>query len=188
MSYYPPSLIPAAPGLVLRESHAAAASATLDFTTFYSALYDDYLIEVVNLIPANDAVQIYLRMSVNGGATYDAGANYSWNDWRYVAAGQAAGGGVTQNQILILGSGGVDTLSNNAVWSLSASYRLVNPGSAVLHKQVFGQTRYLNAALGREGAQVDGTYEIATAVNAFRILASAGNLASGTVRVYGLAK
>jgi hypothetical protein len=33
-----------------------------------------------------------------------------------------------------------------------------------------------------------GAYLNTTAVNAFRVLAGSGNLASGTVRVYGIAK
>jgi hypothetical protein len=35
---------------------------------------------------------------------------------------------------------------------------------------------------------VNGAYESLVAVNAFRILASSGNLASGIVRVYGIEK
>ena len=40
--------------LVLLESHTASASATLDFTSFVNAAYDNYMIEIVGLVRKND--------------------------------------------------------------------------------------------------------------------------------------
>ncbi len=48
------------------------------------------------------------------------------------------------------------------------------------------QTSFFNTASHIEGAMTGGWYQITAAVNAFQILASSGNLASGTVRIYGI--
>jgi hypothetical protein len=48
-----------------------------------------------------------------------------------------------------------------------------------------GHTGVSNDILGRI---IAGRYEVTTAVNAMRVLFSTGNITSGTVRIYGIAK
>src|ERR1035437_3292300 len=75
----------AAAGLVLLESHTASSSVSLDFTTrnasgqsgaTFQSDFDEYEIHFVNLVPATNNVEFRIRMSTNGGSTFDAGANY----------------------------------------------------------------------------------------------------------------
>ena len=171
--------------LVLLEQHTASASATLDFTTCISATYDDYLIEFVNVIPATNSVVLYLRMSTDGGSSYDSGANYSYVDWRWVPTGSAAGGGSGQSAIQLVNP--TDPLSNSTSWGLNGSLKLYNPGGSAF-KRTVAEFGYYQAAGNPEGISTRGAYESATAVNAFRFLMSSGNIASGTIRVYGIAK
>src|SRR5947207_2075820 len=66
--------------LVFLEAHTASASASLDFTTFISSTYDDYLIEGVGIIPATDAVIFRAQVGTGGGPTYDTANNYYSTD------------------------------------------------------------------------------------------------------------
>lgn len=171
-------------GLVLLEQHTAAASATLDFTTAITGTYDEYLIEFVNVIPATNAVSLWMRMSTNGGSTYDAGANYSFlaagtNRFGVASTGVDSGG----NQILLAKS----AVDNGATAGVNGSLRLFSPGSTALHKNITGQLNIITAGI-IESQQTSGWYRITTAVNAFRFLFSAGNITSGTIRVYGVEK
>src|ERR1041385_3074854 len=70
-------------GLVILEQHAASSSAQLDFTTFISSTYDDYVIEGVGIVPASSAVDLRLEVGTGGTPTYDTGSNYEWvgNGW-----------------------------------------------------------------------------------------------------------
>jgi hypothetical protein len=176
---------PAAGGgaLILLEQHTAAASATLDFTTCISATYDEYVIEIVNLIPATNAVNLYMRMGTGAGPTFDTGANYGYASYEWRAGGGALGGAEGGQTSLFLTR---NTQTTTANWGLSGTLRLFNPGGA-LFKEIVGSIFYFLSPY-RLRSDFIGSYESTTAVTAFQFFYSAGNIASGTIRVYGLAK
>jgi hypothetical protein len=175
--------------LVLLEQHTASASTSLDFTTCISSTYDEYIIEVLNLLNATDGTNIVMRVSTDGGSTYVSSASYSNAAYRFIGTAAAAGTGPANTSMGIDGTGGADTLKNTATYGLCGTYRLFNPGSASLYKRLVGTGSTFAASSSElEGFTVTSAYLSATAVNAFQFLALSGNLASGTVRVYGVAK
>lgn len=171
--------------LALLEQQTAASSASLNFTSAISATYDEYLIELLNLIPATDAVTLYMRMSTNGGSTYDSGGNYSWNLQRSNRFGQTnTGADSAATQIECSSS-----TDNSGTAGFSGHLRLFSPGSTALHKAVSGTAMHLNSDGNTvENFQTGGFYRSTTAVNAFQFLFSSGNISSGIIRVYGIAK
>ncbi len=176
---------------VLVEQHTASTSASLDFTTCISSTYDDYVIELVTLLPATDAVHFYWFASTNGGSSYDTGANYGWAALRFVAAGGFGTGANTGASLISLdGMDGADSISSTAsIGGLSGTWRIYNPLSAASNKLLRGSVIGGAASFGSPfGLENWGTYFSTTAVNAFQIKASSGNIASGTVRCYGIAK
>jgi hypothetical protein len=176
-------------GLVLREQHTASASATLDFTTCISATYDDYLIELVTLIPATDGANLILRMSTDGGSSYDSGANYNWQAFRIGAAAVAAGANGATSIALDHGVANVGVKNATANGGLSGSVYLKNPLSSASYKVIHGQSAHNNQFdASWNSVSLSAQYVSTTAVNAFRILFSSGNITSGTVRVYGIEK
>lgn len=182
--------------LVLLESHTASASSSLDFTTrnasgqsgaTFQSDFDEYLVEVAGLVPATNGVTFLLRFSTDGGSSYDSGSNYTGAGFRASKAGSAAAdiGGTSIS--LSGGTGG--TQVNTATKSFLSSFKIYNPGSTSLHKRVMGNSSgYDGTANPDFTAHITATYASTTAVNAFRVLASSGNIASGTIRVYGVAK
>lgn len=174
-------------GLVLLETCTASASASCNFTTSISATYDEYWIDFQNIIPATDNVQFWMRMSTNGGSSYDAGAGaYHWNNYRWTFNGAAAGGGDdTEIQI----SGDAEALDTTVTTvGLSGHVILRGPASTTLWKHVLGQVTFYSNNNTIIGSNSQGWYKSTTAVNAFQFLMSSGNIASGTIRVYGIAK
>jgi Concanavalin A-like lectin/glucanases superfamily len=176
----------AAPGIVLVEQHTASTSAELDFTTCISSTYDEYDIEVNQIIPATNGANITLQVSTNGGSSYDTGSNYSWAVFGFSNSGSAVSGNQGDTSI-----GLANIVYNGSNYSLSGTYKLFNPGGSI-YKQMAGHYEAVNngdvGAAQAEGHIIGGKYKSTTAVNAFRILASSGNLTSGTVRCYGVAK
>lgn len=175
-------------GFVLIESHTASSSATLDFTTCISSTYDEYEIKLLNVVPATNTAILSMRMSTDGGSTYDTSNLYSFDLYAFRAAGSANYGGTAQNTINLIYAQS-DGVSSNTSWGVVGHVSLYSPGSTSVYKQIEGQVRYLESSVpARLGAVVTGAYESTTAVNAFRFLFSTGNIASGIIRCYGLAK
>lgn len=171
--------------LVLLEQQSASGSAQLDLAAWYSTTYDEYMIEIVGLVPATNAVDPLLRFSTDGGSSYDSGSNYSASGFRWSQGGTAvanAGG----TSIKLDASG---TQVNTSTKSFNATIRLFNPGSTALHKRLICAA-YSDDGSGNPdiGIEVRGSYNSTSAVNAFRVLMSSGNITSGTIRVYGIAK
>lgn len=176
-------------GLVLLEQHTAANSATLDFTTAISATYDEYLIEFLNIIPVTGSAELRLRMSTDGGATYDATNFYSNDLFVFRAGGSATGGNTNQAQMgLTYGGASTTGIGTTAAFGLTGNLRLFAPLDAALYTQVHGMVHYYDSEPFRLGLMVVGAFEVAVAVNALRFYVSSGNIASGAIRVYGVAK
>jgi hypothetical protein len=173
-------------GLVLLETQSIAAAATLDAVAWYSSAYDEYLIELVNLIPATNAVNLLLRVSTDAGVSYDSGANYQWAGFRSSKAASASAGATATTSIGLDASG---TQSNSATTGgLCGSLRLFSPGSTALHKRFKGEININDGSASPDIAVLlAGNYVSTTAVNGLRVFASAGNL-TGTMRIYGIAK
>ncbi len=169
--------------LTLIEQHSASTSASLDFTTCITSTYDEYRIDLVHLLPATNGDTIRWRASTDGGMNYDSGNNYSWARWGFDSGGgsTAGGAGVAFTQI-----GGVGISSTASNGGASGSLFLVPTSGGTLRAQIAGQIVNFSAALTGEVAI--GSYNSTTSVNAFQFLFSTGNITSGTVRCYGLAK
>lgn len=181
--------VDAAAGLTLVEQHTASNSAALNFTTCISSTYNDYLIEMVNLVGSTSTPALFFRVSTDGGANYDSGSNYDWVGFRVSRTGSAATGAASGAQVDLTVSD-VMTVTASA-GGYSGSFRLVNPGGgASISTRMTGDGAYNN---GGSPAQVLAHYSAvysptSAAVNAFQILMSTGNVASGTARCYGVAK
>lgn len=173
-------------GLVLLEQHTAAASATLDFTACISATYDEYIIEIVGLVPATDGQNFLMRMSTNGGSTYDASGIYSWAAQSSNRFGQANSGNDGTATAIQMNHSALDNIATHGI---NGTIRLFSPGSTTLYTSIRG----MDAHLASDGTTIEsgnssGFYRSLTAVDAFRFLMTAGNFASGTIRVYGVEK
>lgn len=167
--------------LVLLEQHPASASATLDFTAFISATYDDYQFELVDVLPATNAVQLLMRCSV--AATFDASSLYGTGAWTYVSGGSTTFGSTTTS---ITTSNANDT-DNNAGRGVVGQVRLYNPGGSQAYKKLTYDIGWLTGGVPKHATAM-GFYNNTSAVDGFRFLFSTGNITSGTIRVYGIAK
>lgn len=173
-------------GMVLLEQHAGSAS-SLAFTASISSSYDTYRIELVGVTPATNGVSVLFRVSTDGGATYDAGTNYAWVGFRVSRTGNAQVGADAGTSIdLTVGDNVVNTA---AAGGISGGFTLYNPAGGTTSPRIVGEIGFND---GGSPAQILGTfsgvYSPTTAINAFQIIMSTGNVASGTARCYGISK
>lgn len=156
--------------LVLLEEHTASNSATLQFTSFYSSSYDDYVIKFVGLLPVSGSNNVYLRVSTNGGSSYDSGSNYQYA-YSYVIPGTGTGNVTAASSSGTMGlTGTLEMLQlATAYTGITEDLEWYNDGSSTLV--------HFNGGM---------MYVSSSTINAFEIYAGSGNLNVGTVRVYGL--
>lgn len=169
------------PGLVLLEQHTASGSASLDFTSWYTSDFNDYLIELLNVIPATNGTDMLVRLSTDGGTTWDSGSNYYYA-WQYVDNVGDTGviRGSPSTAITLF------TVIANTLEGLSGTIHLFGPGSGVRKSLTIDMSASQVAAVYR-GTGI-GLWSNTAAYNGVRFLFSSGNIASGTARVYGVAK
>jgi len=155
------------PGMSFIATADLSSVAVADFTL--PAGYDAYMFVLQNVLPATNTVTLAARVSTDGGSTFKSDSNYiAWNGSAYVAATMAN---------ILTGVG------NGAGYGVSGEVLLPGPGRS-------SQTNIIVnvAGLGSgAGSVYPATYGVASAVNAIRFLFSSGNLASGTITLYGMA-
>lgn len=175
---------PGASGLTLIQTQTVSGVASVAFTGL-SSTYSHYILKMANVVPATDATDLWIRTSSNNGSAYDAGASdYAWtrtgNTDAAVTAG--AGGDVADAQISI-----AIGLDNAATASLGGTVELFEPASSARYKKIFAEVSYDRDASTIAMFVTGGKRISATAVNAFQVLMSSGNI-SGTFTLYGVAK
>lgn len=163
-------------GLIWLATQTASASAALTFTSVLSASYDAYEIVVEDIVLATNTATLYFQVSTDNGSTWKT-TGYV-NNTVYFAAGGPG---------YIAGTGGVEIGVTGYTQTLPfhGRYMLSNANSSPDYVRIYGQTTCDNAGTP-VAVLANGRYNTTGACNAFRLIASAGSLTSGTVRVYGL--
>ena len=174
----------AAGGFRFISSADVANDATVEFTGFDASKYDAYKLVYSNVIPATDSAGLDMQFSSDGGSTWATGAS----DYTYLRVGWA-GDPVT-------------TYNNTTTTKIRLNVYAI--GSAANEDGVSGEVNIHGPHLVKRtlttGNQVGmgsnnglpisalswGRRNSAVATNAVRLLASSGNLESGTITMYGM--
>ena len=169
-------------GNVFLASATASASASLTFATGIDATYNCYMFVLDNLLMASASTFFRFRTSTNGGSSYDTGlSDYSYNVWY-----QAGTGAVSyiqddaDSKINIIKAQG-----NSANNGLSGILYLVNP-SGTGYTQCLFSTRGTANTGDQHMTTGSGTRLSAADVDAVQFVNSSGNIASGTISMYGM--
>jgi hypothetical protein len=174
-------------GWVLLEEKTANDSETLDFAAWASALYDEYIIELVHITPVTNASSLLLRFSTDGGVNYNTtAANYKTSRFYYYTTNHAAVYDTASSAWVLRANVGNTTEWGGVVGSVklfdpfNASIRLLGTGLLCSY-----QTDVSNSMVTNSITMECLNYYT---INALRFLFSTGNIASGTIRIYGMAK
>lgn len=165
---------------VFISKQTATNSASLVFTSGISATYNNYAMIFNNLLPATDLITMFVRLSIDAGSTYiatsyEGGATRNaWNLSTWTNVNATTG--------FIVGS----VLHNANIGMFSTIY-LYNLTSANFASSQ-GVTSAYNSGTSLQTQQLcTGVYTGATVtVNALQVIASSGNLTSGSVSLFGI--
>lgn len=167
------------------EQHTAAGSASLDFTTAISSLFDVYLFQVEDIIPAAGTPVLNMLVSTDGGSTWDTTAgHYANSQFVWSSGGTASGGGASQASLTpypLQGRGMTTALA------CSGEILVYNPLGTALQNVFMGRFGGGDSVTTDPTQRLDwqGSYNQLAAVNAVRFIMSSGNIASGKIRAYG---
>lgn len=168
-------------GRVIVGTYSASNAATLDMTGWYSSRFDQYELEIFDVYPATNNVNLQLRVSTDNGSTYDAGSNYSAAA-NVIVNGSSVVGTSTGTEFVLVGS-----QSNGANYSTIATLKLSDPAGS-LYKTFLGSYHMRhNTGPGPATGVFGMTWQNTGAYNGIRLLYSSGNI-SGKARIYGIGK
>lgn len=166
--------------VLLQDVTIAPGNSSVPLTTLNNALYLAYEIEVYSI--AGPSGNVSIRMSTDGGATYDTSGLYDWS-------------------AAIYGSGGYNTTYNgNSQGALglmayipigpnvgNLTAKIYSPGDTTVNQKHVTATSELTDPSGNAYASVGGgRYRNSAAVNALEIINTAGTFTQGRVRLYGI--
>jgi hypothetical protein len=172
-------------GLTLLEQHTASASASLDFTTWYSASYDSYQFELVNIVLATDNVSFAFEVSTDGGSSWVTTTTYEYI--AVVNSTDNAGAGwlnATAAAAVLL----FPNVDNGQSVGINGSVKMFDPANASLKKAFeYHISAPFDTIARRYTCVGSGFWTSTTAVNGIRFRSSSGNITSGKIRIYGFA-
>lgn len=165
--------------LCLLATLTASNSAALADTSSLLGGFADYEFAIENLVPSTDSVDLYLQLQ-SGGAFQATG--YVFAEHSVDTAGGASYGANAVNALALTRPG--NYTSNNAP-GVTGSVRISNPAQTSGPKAVRWDTVHPSPTAYLDRISGGGYWSGSGAITGFQIFASAGNLASGVVRVYG---
>jgi hypothetical protein len=179
---------PSSGAMVFLSSVTASSSATVDIETGFGSTYDTYMLIASDIDLATDNNTFGMRLKIGGA--YLSGANYNSNSM------QSTSGSVTfvgvadnaQDRVLIASDQG-SAAGNVANFSM-----FFGPTSGTTNYKQFYWTGVYTNPNGAAGSQISLTHGSGSvtantgALTGVRFLAGAGNITSGTFRLYGIVK
>lgn len=174
-------------GRVLLEALTASTSASLDFEATISSTYDEYIFEIVALIPVTDNVDLHMRVSTDGGVNYISTNTYVTNglvnhDAVVIQYGEALTAPVAQWELRDAAE-----IDNTAEYPLNGTLHLFHPGSTTAYKRTQYHASYKGGGTPKlTHVHGGGVWQSTSAINAIQFYFSSGNISSGIIRSYGL--
>ena len=164
-------------GLEFIATADASSSATLVFTGFDASKYDNYIFKMANILPATDGQYLRTRLSIDSGSNYLAAS-----DSYTITENAAVGGG--DNTYISVGYYGIGNAASDA--GISANVEINGPHLNV-PTYVFN-TIIMTRTSGVVNLSISGAgkTKVATVVNAAQFSFTSGNIASGTITMYGM--
>jgi len=174
-------------GKVLLATRTAAASATLDFTSVLSSLYNEYEFVYDSMTPDTDNAQLQMMFSKNNGGLW-LNSLYTYSGY-VVKSGVSLGTGSNSTSHFPPGVG-VSLTNVTARGGLSGTAVLLNANSTTQWHHMISSC--WGAGADNNYYNINGSGSLqnsgSAAINAVRFLMSAGSITSGVVRCYGYKK
>lgn len=173
----------AAGALVFIASATASGSATIDFSNNLSSTYDNYLVVCENWFPANNGVTGQVRVGTGAGPSYQSTSYIGViGDMQGSTVSCAASGTTAINMCKSV------AMSSTTSTTVGCFEMMVtNVNNATNNKSMRGTCTYNTTGSAVGVGVFSGNWQNATVLTSLRFLMSAGNIATGVFKLYGIA-
>ena len=174
---------------VLLASKTASASASLNFTEFNNAVYRYYEFEFENVKPATDNDQFIARVSSDGGATWNSGASdYSNSGVGSQGTGSPVSIPGVNTAASMFFTNGTDVGNAAGEFGFTGKGQLYFAGDAATQTRMLVSGTYENGSSATIAVFSASRRRTAQDTDGIQFLYNLGNIASGTIRMYGVAE
>lgn len=161
----------------------ASASASLADTTSFTSTYTRYDIEFESILPTTSGGDMRFRVNIAGVQT---GATYVWASDGCNGGGTNLTSGGTTNTFIPLNGASANTV-NNSGQGFFGKFTYFNPSGTTAPKTLMGSSCWQGSASTFAEMHVAGYYSASNAaVTGFEVTNTAGTIASGTIKIYGI--
>lgn len=175
-------------GMTLLNTLSPNGVASTNDTSSFTTTYRNYLITLENVCPATNTTNLQVTVSTTGSAFISGG---------YISIAQSNVGGTlttdTSTTVLLLSCTRATTsVSTTTLFGVSGWVFVNSAGIAGVGKQFYGNLSYQSTAstalatTSLANAEINGLQNLSTALNGINFAFSSGNIATGTIRIYGL--
>jgi hypothetical protein len=170
---------------VLLASNTSSASAISEFNGYFSSAYDMYVFELWNVIPATNAVVFQAQLGTGPTPTYVT-ANYAWG----VFGGEQDSGyqnsmSASASLIQITAPSGRSSALVSSSYGISGTVYLFGTNGSSNAAQGSGQLGFFSSSSYQIEEMISFSHAADT-FTAIKFFFSSGNIASGTIRLYGV--
>ena len=170
-------------GSLIKIAETTVSSAVANVTlTGIDSTYDVYMVKLNNFKGSSDNNNLELTLTESGTPNTTSNYDYAYKklDATTTYANQS---NTNQSNFDLEIQVGNDTgeQSNGILY-------IFNAHNSAEYTFITIETSYLNPFVGLNGTQGGGAFTVASAVDGVNIFFSSGNIASGTIKLYGLEK
>jgi hypothetical protein len=175
--------------MVLISSQTASNSASISFTSGITSTYKEYQFWFINVRPSTDHTHFRFNLSTNSGSNYNVTKTSSFFDAFHNEAGTDTSlsyqtgwdlAQSTSDQILC------NEVGNGADECVGGSMQIFNPSSTTYVKHFIASLNNYYSGNYTINSYLAGYGNTTTAINAIRFQFSSGNIADGTILMYGI--
>ena len=174
--------------LTLISTQTASSSATVSFTSGIDSTYKEYIFKFINVLPASDGVKLKFNLSIDGGSNYNVTktatnfyAGHLEND---SATGFGFDSGLAQSTSDAFAT--VGAIGSAADEGCSRFLHLFDPSNTTFIKHFISKVTIYGSNPQSQITYGAGYGNTTSAVNAVRFNMESGNIASGTIKLYGV--
>ena len=175
--------------MILISSQTASNSASISFTTGIDSTYKEYQFYFINIRPATDATHFRFNLSTDSGSNYNVTKTTTHFNAFHAEADNDTSlayetgwdlAQSTSDQVLCWETG------RGADECVGGSMQLFNPSSTTYVKHFIANINQYYSANYSINHYVAGYGNTTSAINAIRFQMSSGNIADGTIAMFGV--
>ena len=182
-------------GPVLIQSQTASSSASISFTTGLDNTYDEYIFYYINIQPATNRAKFLFQVNASG----QTGFNEAMTTTSFIAYNRAASAGSTS-----LGyRSGADQVNSDKIYQklseeisnvskgcTSGEFHLFTPSNTTYLKRFYQKSHEYNDTGGgsiySNASYTAGYINVTAAITEIDFKMDTGNIAAGTIKLYGV--